>query len=165
MNTRLGRWALGMGAGAMSAGLLMPIASSASAATIQPSQPSQAACGPTETTGTQEENTFAPRAANGDTFVLEVQNKYGNTSAPFGNTDLWERTARQSWLTQAPDQPTSLAGLNLGRLQFIPALDGSFYAELLLQTTLAVGDPIMVYYNTCTYTAAAFGNLSFGSTP
>ena len=43
MNTRLGRWALGMGAAAaMSAALMVPIASSASAATTQPSQPSQA---------------------------------------------------------------------------------------------------------------------------
>jgi hypothetical protein len=106
MNTRLGRWSLGMGAAAMSTGLLMPIASSASAATIQPSQPSQTACGLTETAGTQEENALALRATNGDTFVLEVQNQYGNTSAPFGNTDLWERTARQSSFTQAPDQPT-----------------------------------------------------------
>jgi hypothetical protein len=39
MKTRLGRWALGMGAAAaMSAALVAPIASSASAATTQPSQ-------------------------------------------------------------------------------------------------------------------------------
>lgn len=39
MNTRLGRWALGMGAAAaMSTALMVPIASSASAATTQPSQ-------------------------------------------------------------------------------------------------------------------------------
>jgi hypothetical protein len=165
MNTRLGRWALGMGAAAMSTALLVPIASSASAATIQPTQQSQAACGFTAIAGTQEENALALRATNGDTFVLEVQNQYGNTSAPFGNTDLWERPARQSLFTQAPNQPTYLSGPNTGRLQIIPASDGLFYAELRLQTTLAVGDPIIVYYNTCTYTAAAFGNLPFGSTP
>lgn len=168
MTTRLGRWALGMGAAAMSTALLVPIASSASAATIQPSQqsqPSQAACGFTVIAGTQEENALALRATNGDTFVLEVQNQYGNTSAPFGNTDLWELPARQLLFTQAPNQPTYLAGPHLGTLQTIPAADGIFYAELRQQTTLAVGDPIIVYYNTCTYTAAAFGNLRFGSTP
>ncbi len=40
MKTRLGRWALGMGAAAaMSTALMVPIASSASAATTQSSQP------------------------------------------------------------------------------------------------------------------------------
>jgi hypothetical protein len=166
MNKRLGRWALGIGASAMSAALLVPTASPASAATIQSSRQSQAAaCGFTAITGTQQENAVALRAINGDLFVLEVQNQFGNTSAPFGNTDLWEQPARLSFFIQALDQPTSLAGLNAGRLQTIPASDGTFYAELLLQTTLAVGDPILVWYNTCTYTAAAFGDLPFGSRP
>jgi hypothetical protein len=168
MDTRLGYWALGMGAAAISTALLVPIASSASAATIQPSQqsrPSQAACGFTAIEGTQEDNALALRATNGDTFVLEVQNQFGSLPAPFGNTDLWERTARQSSFTQAPDQPTYLAGPNLGRLQTIPASDGTFYAALIPQTTLAVGDPIIADYNTCTYTAAAFGYLPFASTP
>jgi hypothetical protein len=154
-----------MGAAAMSTALVVPIASSASAATIQSSQPSQAACGFTEIAGTPQQNALLLRATNGDTFALEVQNKYGNPSAPFGNTDLWERLARQSLFTQAPDQPTSLAGLNTGTLRIIPALDGAFYAGLPLQSTLAVGDPIVVAYNTCTYNAFAFGDLNFASVP
>jgi hypothetical protein len=162
MNKRLGRWALGMGAAAaMSTALMVPIASSASAATTQPSQPSQAQCGLTEIAGTPAQDALALRATNGDIFVLEVQNQYRDTSAPFGNTDLWERPAGQPSFTRAPDQPTSLAGLNAGRLQIIPASDGDFYAEISAQATLAVGDPITVIYNTCTYTAAAFGDLPF----
>lgn len=166
MNTRLGRCALGMGAAAaMSTALIAPIASFASAATIHSSKSSQALCGLTRITGTPAQNALALRATNGDIFVLEVQNQYRGASALFGNTDLWERPAGLSWFFQAPDQPTSLAGLNLGRLQIIPASDGQFYAELIPQTTLAVGDPITVIYNTCTYTAAAFGDLPFASTP
>ena len=156
MNKRLGRWALGMGAAAaVSTALVVPNAAPASAATTQ------APCGNTEITGSQLQNAIALQAINGDVFVLEVQNQFSNRSVPFGNTDLWQRRAGQASFTRAPIQPTSLAGLNAGNFKTIPAADGIFYAAIIPQTTLAIGDPIAVIYNTCTYDEAVFGTVTF----
>lgn len=169
MNIRPARCALGMGAAvAMSIALMVPVASSASAATTERSQQSsQASCGPAKITGTQEQNAVGLRAADGDIWVLEVQNQYGNAVVPFGNVVLWELPAGQppSSVTQDVDQPEALAGQNIGLPVLIPNSDGVVLAELAQQDTLAVGDPITVIYNTCDFTAAEFSIVPFGSPP